>query len=465
MKLKKIIIILIPFLLYANQIQDQKIDQIFLDSPISFSKEDKLALINISDNFKTSDPALILLKMIKDIEYFYQGLSSDEKIKQKATNDILKIENLIKKKIFDYVSKGFSTSDAVEETRKDTLSFLPKSDDQLIQELKIYIKQYLDSFLEESFFTMSENKKRYSLMSIYQKNLVEVSDLERLQFLDSEARYNSDLGVKFPEYPRKSLSHNYSLENIESFSARVKLSFLGSEISTGPTILFKRRYQVYTKLTAPGDDQIIKYSKELGARILNHNKDRRIVVQCYIVAQASHKLEGEANLSIMGSGVRILHGEWNQLVVEIHKRISYAPFHNPDGTRTSYQDVVKNCENGLLKEYKESIDIELKLAASELVYSNPLNQCVEDKQCLPWFNDYHPLIRIATVPRCVEHIEESGSPYNYCNLRTIKGQPCPYYVKGKRVTAGYFEYPCDKRLKCTLTQKGSFFTRAEAICK
>lgn len=487
--------ILILVMLFSNAFAKGKtpFDRIIEASKISFSKKDRAKLKDIGQSFSTGDPGIILTRYINKLESVRTGKNLETIASEQADKLIFEIENAVSTELDILSFYGMNLDGALTIVGKRSNKFLDIPNDIHIKNIKNLISNIIDGYRIKHSLTSNklddENQKEFkeirkdiletfklesrkvlieSLSLLNNYNIFESNDSlffelfpEILQSSDKLDEFGDDVDehggrAGWIEEGRRSLTESYTTGHTETFDARVKIAFLGSELSAGPSITFERRYEIDTTLTAPGDEPIVKEEGIQGA--LNHHSKRRIVFTCNVSAQARHGIKGSATLNVFGTGTTVEAGAWQGLLVTQRSNFKFVPYNNRDNERTSLKDVVEYCKGPFFKSVKRSLDIELKLAARELVFHSHLTQCVKDEHCNKWFNNRLGICQIKTKPICSERTKGEDT-YNICELRGTKGSACSVYDSdGKRLTPGYFEYKCDKGFSCKIIQEGGWFT-------
>ncbi|MFC2074748.1 hypothetical protein ACFLRA_00555 [Bdellovibrionota bacterium] len=268
--------------------------------------------------------------------------------------------------------------------------------------------------------------------------------------------------VGYPPHPRRELRDRHSRQRSESFSARVKTSFMGSDISIGPEISFYRRYYTETRLMAHGEEEII--TKRRGKSLFNHDENRRIVFFCTAGAEASHRLTGQASLKIFGTGAVVESGTWDLLIITQESILRYVPF-EVSGRETTLEDITSYCNERYYDRSKSSVDGELHAIVSDLVYEHEETMCMEHDDCYDWWWERRGNC-LETVGRCDEAIDDDDNPYFTCFMRGTEGAPCPVYdEEGNLRSDGTFEYECDTGFECIMTREWSWYQAAEGECR
>ncbi len=422
-------------------------------STSSFAQTDQLLtpqthnLINqVATQFNTINSETILEKLTNSSE---------------STLQLIAIEKAIDKEFNNLITAGLSTAEAIrdiENYAEEQTIILPKD---IRENLLNFVSDILNRKKQRNKLLLDDTSPNLFYESLFGQleKMREQSKNEWLEVINDKAKSLNKL--KYPSHPRRILQRDITISKSESFSASVKASIFGVEISAGPKLSFERRFVINAKLLAPGHEPIVVQSASLGVGVLNHSTDRRIVYLCTVTAQAVHKLTGTAGLTVFGTGASIERGRWESLSVQQTSELKEVPFAHANGRRYNLADIENECKNSFYKRVKASMSKELKLAASELVYRNSQNECATDYQCYDWHRSLLGIIRMASVPRCDTTIV-NGNPINICKVRGRKGNACAVVDKnGKRLSAGFFEYPCDNGLKCTVVSEGGWFTNGK----
>lgn len=267
---------------------------------------------------------------------------------------------------------------------------------------------------------------------------------------------NADVASS-PRFPRRALEKKYTYGHKESFSAGVKLALFGSEVTAGPKLTFSREYSVVTKIVATSMRSLL-----LGNGKLDHSK--RLWVSCKVNGAASHATDVAAGLKLFGVGAETTASNSHQVSISLESTPFFIPQENNVGQETSYGNVTDWCEKVFFRLNKESIDDELKMAASELVYKFDNNQCVNDLDCESWagkqtsssYANYYSRQGISV--RCVSKDDEKY-PYGVCVLKKSEGQTCSSRAKNWQMNS------CDSGLKCVVTRPKTYYSSEVTSCQ
>jgi len=369
------------------------------------------------------------------------------------------IEKAVLKKLDENILKGLTLNESKENVKKqahEQVKDLPKN---IKEDLLGYVDHILESKTDERI--LEKTFKGQHFESLF-TDLSKIESTNNLRWQEAlKNRDKIDNKVKYPSHPRRILNRDITITNSQTFSAQVKASVFGVELSAGPTINFEKRFVVNAMILAAGSEPIVSYNSDLNTNVLNQSENRRIVYLCSVTAQASHKLSGSAGLTVLGTGATIESSKWEAISVQQTSELKQLPLSYENGQLPNIKDIENECLNNFYKKSKASLTNELKLAISELVYTNTQNTCAVDNHCKEWHRSLVGIIQYSSVARC-DDTKINNNPVKICQLRGRKGNACRVEDKnGKRLSAGFFEYPCDKGLKCTITKQGGWFTNGK----
>lgn len=261
-----------------------------------------------------------------------------------------------------------------------------------------------------------------------------------------------------------------------SISAQVSMEFLGSKISAGPTISFKKTYSTEVVVMALGltpallsDGNFDLYKRDNRGNIVKSKGKavrREISFSCAAQVNFTSDYKGEGGFKIMGMGADVSVSQtYSNSVGLDSRRITIPDYVAGKSVTMSYLSQV--CHNDFLNApvaggtIKKNLDGMMKNVVASLVFSHPKTKCATDNDCVDWYNNevisWH---KSRTYPRCAP--EATGrEKFNACTLRGLEKASCPIVKNGKRTSEGSFEYACDKGLKCVQTQVGGWFTNGE----
>lgn len=276
----------------------------------------------------------------------------------------------------------------------------------------------------------------------------------------------SSEAASYPAHPRRKLEKKHTVGHTEKFSAQVKFAILGSEITAGPTLSFSRNYSVATTIMATSTKGLLILDPETAALHLDHNK--KLVVSCAITANAQADTSASAGIKIFGSGADVSGDIADSIAVIQESTPFYVPATNNMGEETSYKNVTDWCEQVFYRLNKSSVDEELSMMASRLIYKNEKNECDNDMDCMNWFSGLREQAAssfsivsreiLDATPRCVTKANERH-PYNKCVVRKTEGQRCNPRSLSWQVNH------CDDGLDCEITQESGIFSSEIAICR
>lgn len=254
-------------------------------------------------------------------------------------------------------------------------------------------------------------------------------------------------------------------------SYQLKISFLGADLSGGPTIAFHRDYEsrvmILTEglnpgLTPNGDFDFNKRDR-MGNIIMSGGKPQKryIAFYCELSLNFSTDYSGGGNFSVAGVGGGASYGHnYANEVTMISRRILVPEY---VGNRTVTMPYLQRlCLNDFLVakvnnrlSVKDALNIQMRNVIASLRFSHPKTKCVRDSQCVGWFNrGMRGVVGNRAVPRCVEERREK---YFSCEVRSVLNQKCPVYRSGKLLSDGQFEYACDRGLTCRMVKEGGWF--------
>lgn len=259
---------------------------------------------------------------------------------------------------------------------------------------------------------------------------------------------------------------------IGNISLQVKVEFLGSSISAGPQIIFKREIKTLVDINAEGLNPVLlhdgnfDFHKRDGLnRIVKVNgKDQRRKVNFGCDASLVFETDyaGGGGFAVAGMGASgTVSKKYGNTVTLASRRIAVPEY--IDSKTTTLKTLMDLCHRDFLKAritsnmtVESSLNVMMKNAVSSIKFSHPKTKCATDNHCVNWYNkQVLPLWRVKNYPRCVE---ESREKYFSCELRGLQGQNCALYDrKGKRITDGLGEFKCDKGLRCVQVQEAGWF--------
>lgn len=249
-------------------------------------------------------------------------------------------------------------------------------------------------------------------------------------------------------------------------SLQVKVDFLGSEISAGPTLRFY--YTASTSLDIKGEGIYpiydgnglfdLNWKGADGRPLVTNGKTQRrfVFFTCNASIELETKIEGGGSLKIFGMGAEGRSMTAWRKTIEASSRRMLIP-DTIDGQQVTVQMLAKICHKDFLnvrtqngKTARQNLHMTLANMAKSLVYSNPSMQCATDNHCTGWFNKKWRISKMRAVPRCAQSVGNSG--LMTCQTRGREGASCPVYLKGKHVSVGVLEHPCDKGFRCVVIQ-------------
>lgn len=257
-----------------------------------------------------------------------------------------------------------------------------------------------------------------------------------------------------------------------NISYTLKINFLGAELSGGPNIAFHRHYEsrvvVLSEGLQPGvtaDGQFDFNKRDRAGQVVmtgGKAQKRYIAFYCDVSLNYNTEYSGSGSFSIAGIGGGASYGARYSNEVTMTSRRILVPEYIGNQTvtmgtlqRICLSDFLNAKINNQMT-VKQSLNIQMRNVIASLRFSHPKTKCVRDSQCIGWFNGgMRGVVGNAAVPRCVE---ESREKYFTCEVRSVVNQKCPVWKNGKQLSAGMFEYACDRGLTCKVVQEGGWFT-------
>lgn len=262
------------------------------------------------------------------------------------------------------------------------------------------------------------------------------------------------------------------LKSIDAnISYALKINFLGADLSGGPKITFQRRYESRVIVLSEGLSPSVNQNGDFdfnrrnraGEVIVTGGKAQKRYIAFYCEAALNFNTDysGSGSFSLMGVGGGTSFGAKFANEVTMTSRRILVPEYIGDKTVTlpflqklCFKDFLQTRINDRMT-VKDSLNIQMRNMIASLRFSHPKTKCVQDAHCIRWFNqNMKGIVGNAAVPRCVEEPREK---YFGCAVRSVANQKCPVFKGGKHVSAGQFEYPCDKGLTCRTVKEGGWF--------
>jgi hypothetical protein len=278
-------------------------------------------------------------------------------------------------------------------------------------------------------------------------------------------------------------SSNMSMSSSKSFSAggsvsyRVSVSFLGSTIDAGPYISFNRTYSTSASMSGEGlkplmtrDGKFDFYLRDTNGKVvMKDGKEarRKISFSCYASLSFENNNSGSGGFKIMGMGADArVSKSFSDSVSTSSRQVALPEY--IEGKTATLSVLAQLCHKDFVNTklmntmtVKDSLNLMMKDIISSLVYTNPDTKCLTDKHCANWFKkQIQPVAGKTAVPRCME---ESRQKFMACVARGVNGSKCPITLKGKLLSDGVSEYPCDKGLVCKQTKEYGWFKNFEVF--
>lgn len=414
-------------------------------------------------------------------------------------------------RIIDAYESALKYHNNSESARREIVNAISKdlelADDSLKNELKRLAIAALDAHIrgEASSIDSSQTKQIHSFF--------EHQSLMKAQQLRKEEAYalinkDDDNGLKkefkskaelvaslasekgnapYPSSSTTTVKSGQQFSSAQSISAQVSMEFLGTSISAGPSIEFKRTYATDVVVMGLGLAPVLLpngnfdlFKRDSKNNIIKKNGKevrREISFNCSAEVNFSSDYKGAGGFKVMGigAGASVTKTYSNKVGLD-SRRIAIPDYVAGKSVTMSYLSQL--CHNDFLNAriaggttVKKALDGMMRNVISSLTFSHPQTKCATDNDCVDWYNNevisWH---KSKTFPRCAP--EASGREKFYaCTLRGLQDANCSVYKDGERTTSGSFEYSCDKGLKCQKTKEGGWFTRGqlkaydEAKCK
>jgi hypothetical protein len=468
------------------------------------SFEEKENRIEYLESLQQQVPAMDIDVYKREIQYEKMGLSIDERAKAEASHLAEKIKTQILR-AYEASLEMNSPEEAAREVRE-----------AIIKDSKLINLDMRNEIRELSLKALAEIQdgrilNNENLESIEKSLLRGIK--ERYEFLNQEASpipmsaktinsgvsgENIEKDQERKEYAsRKELVESLASEkeNIKwvsaggstlksqaitkkeiSISLQVKAEFLGVSISAGPSFTFTREYSSDVQITSEGMNPVLLsdgnfdfYKRDHDGNIVIKNgkhQKRFMSFHCNTTLEFASESNTGGGFTLEGIGASgSLASKYTNSVNMSSRRVAVPEY--VDGKSTTFVLLTQICMNDFLRArvtnnmtISQSLNIMMKNVVASLIYSHPKTKCVKDSQCLDWFeNDILSIAKIGNRPRCVE---ESREKFYQCQIRGLKGQNCAVYnAKGKLISDGMFEFPCDNGLQCVKVQNEGWFTNWE----
>jgi hypothetical protein len=254
----------------------------------------------------------------------------------------------------------------------------------------------------------------------------------------------------------------------ESFSAQVAVEFLGSRIAAGPAFTFSRKIATSVDIRAEGGSpptdergyfDLIARDGSNRPVVRNGVPQSRFV---FFTCEAEITIESErlvnGGFKVFGAGAE---GEvkslWANNVTLTSRRVLVPD--TVDGRQVTFNDLSLLCHQDFMgarttngRTVRDNLRASARNLISSLVYQDSALECVEDRHCDRWYQGVLGIHRYRTAGRCVR--ARGNVSLLTCQLRGQVGANCAVVQNGQHLSSGYFEYPCDRGLRCVVTRTG-----------
>jgi len=431
-----------------------------------------------------SAPIFALEAYQREIGYEEMGLNLEER----TNTEVQIFAEKVKSQVLAAFEAALEATGSVKEAKAEVLKGIDSDLDSAAANYQFELRQLaLDTLEEVSGGVVG---KRHNLVSIKKEISAQVK--ERNRFLDESSDHF--LGSKLSKMATLSslTNNNYNnkeeiiqalvsskdsdfgsygatntvntsiiLKSESKISLQVKMEFLGAELEAGPTISFKREIATNATIRAEGLYPVITKSGDFDTakrdgnnnivRRSNQIQRRNIVFGCNAQMNFQTEYTGGGGFKYMGIGADVSVSTTYKNSVDLSSRTIDLPV--VIGNKTTNVKVISDlCNRDFLAAkfnsqmtVHKSLDMMMRNVASGLVFAHSKTTCSKNSDCQEWFRKQPSIKKKNTVARCVQHKEEK---YQFCQIRGDLNQNCPLYSKGKLITSGINEYPCDWNYKC-----------------
>lgn len=421
----------------------------------------------------------------RDLQYELKDLSFSERAQLEANLLTEKISLQVQKTYFEKLEELESHEAATSEVQK-----LIEKDIQLIStDLQDEIRNISFRALEDVNKTKniqltSENLQEHLLEGVvlrsqflnqennflsFDKNIL-TSDETTKSYLSTKdlvkELVSEKPSVKFITTSSTSVKTD-ALTNVSSqVGVQLKASFLGVSVDAGPTIKFSRKYKTSAVLQAEGLEPLFNSDGNFSLHIQDSSgkrKSRTINFNCEASLEFSSEYIGAGGFSLGVVSARSSASKTYSNSVMLYSRRLTLP-DSIGGKRVNISMIRNICHDNFLNAnlgtsrltVANSLDVMMTNMVTGLHFSHPQTTCLIDDHCFNWFNyEIIAFVKLKNRARCVEDPKEG---FRTCQLRGLKGQNCTVLdSQGKRISAGGFEYRCDRGLTCVKTQEEGWF--------
>ncbi len=460
----------------------------------SVSMEEKRTRVRFLERISRAIPALHIEGYHRELRYEEQGLS----LEARADNEAQLMSEKIKTQVVASYEKAFAESSDQEQAKTLVRESIDRDLELAEPGIRESIKEIAYKALEDvaSGIISSEDDvdhlQRYMLTEVTERssflNIEGISgsngaastgggsqDAQRTRYNNKaellESLTSDRENTRWLMAASVSTSSSVTKRADANISYALKISFLGADLSGGPSIAFHRHYEskvsilsegLNPPLTANGTFDFNKRNRA-GEVVMVGNKAQKRYIAFYCETSLNFNTEysGSGSFSIVGIGGGASFGSKYSNEVTMTSRRIFVPEYIGNQTVT-LPFLQRLCLNDFLSAkisgqmtVKQSLNLQMRNTVASLRFSHPQTKCVRDSQCIRWFNQgMRGVVGNAAVPRCVE---ESREKYFACQVRSVRGQKCPVFKNGKHVSSGSFEYQCDRGMYCKTVKEGGWF--------
>jgi hypothetical protein len=460
------------------------------------SMEEKRTRVRFLERISRSIPALHIEGYHRELKYEEQGLS----LEARAEHESQLMSEKIKQQVLLSYEKAFAETSDQEQAKTQVRDSIDRDLDLAEPGIRESIKDIAYKALEDaangaitSEEESSDPLQRYMLSEVTERssflNIESISgsnsaasssnnsgnDAERLKFNNKaellESLTSDRANTRWLTAASVTTNSSVTKRADTNISYALKISFLGADLSGGPNIAFHRHYEsrviilsegLNPPLNANGDFDFNRRDRA-GQVVMAGGKAQKRYISffCETALNFNTEYSGSGSFSIVGIGGGASFGSRYSNEVTMTSRRILVPEYIGNSTVT-LSFLQRLCLNDFLSAkisgqmtVKQSLNIQMRNTVASLRFSHPQTKCVRDAQCYRWFNQsLRGVVGNAAVPRCVEEPREK---YFACAVRSVRGQKCPVFKKGKHVSSGSFEYNCDRGMYCKTVKEGGWF--------
>ncbi len=459
------------------------------------SMEEKRTRVRFLERISRAIPALHIEGYHRELRYEEQGLSLEDRAESESQ---LMTEKIKQQVVLSY-EKSFAESSDQEQAKTAVRESIDRDLELAEPGIRESIKEIAYKALEDAangvITSQEENSdplQRYMLTEVTERstflNIEGISsgngasttsnsgnDAERMRYNSNnellESLTSDRANTRWVNAANTTTNSSVSKRLDANISYALNISFLGADLSGGPNIAFHRHYEsrviilsegLNPPLTPNGDFDFNKRNRAGEVVMAGGRAQKRYIsFFCETALNFNTEYSGSGSFSIVGIGGGSSFGSKYSNEVTMTSRRILVPEYIGSSTVT-LPFLQRLCLNDFLAAkisgqmtVKQSLNIQMRNAVASLRFSHPNTKCARDTQCVRWFNtSMKGVVGNAAVPRCVEEPREK---YFACAVRSVRGQKCPVFKAGKLVSAGNFEYACDRGLVCKTVKEGGWF--------